>query len=228
MTMSTVSRLISSFLATLALLANPLASVAADQNTPSPAPRQVVDNEADRNPVQVLHESIINIQHIIDQNSDEIKNNPHKLREIVNKYLIPNVAEKRVAAMLLGPKWRTATPQQRKKFINAFTTLLIHIYSKNVTQVGNYKVKLDPVSKDQWQGQSHITVHGRLVKASEQNSQGSSLDIYLVKEDQRWKIYDIAVEGISIMKNYRSQFDSIDTMEGVIKAVKKVNARSKN
>ena len=55
----------------------------------------------------------------------------------------------------------------------------------------------------------------------------SAWTVYIINDDNKWKIYDIAIEGISIMQNYQSQFRPISSMNDVIKGVERVNARTK-
>lgn len=185
-----------------------------------------VTNTTAESPIKMMNNSVMVIQNLLEKRADQIENNPKDLKIIIDKYLVPNVDMNKVASMMLGPKWRTATQKQKQQFIDNFLVLLTNIYARNVAKVGRYKISFDSIPKSEWQDKKYVQVTGHIVNLNS-NNQGSNMTVYIISTDNKWKIYDIAVEGVSIMKNYQSQFRPIDTMEQAIEGVKKVNARSK-
>jgi phospholipid transport system substrate-binding protein len=182
---------------------------------------------SDQSPLIMLDNSILTIQSILKKKTDEINSNPKELKIIIDKYLLPNVDTNKVAAMMLGPKWRTASDQQKNKFINQFLILLTNIYARNVAKVGAYEVTLNSLPTEAWKDKKYVQVTGNVINTDNQNNSGSNITVYIINSDNKWKIYDIAIEGISIMQNYQSQFRPISSMNDVIKGVEKVNARTK-
>ena len=187
---------------------------------------KAVLNTVNESPIKMMNNSILIIQNLLEKHAKQIEKNPKELKVIIDKYLIPNIDTNKIAGIMLGPKWRTATPEQKSEFINQFLTLLTNLYAKNIAKVGKYKIEFNSLPKSVWQGKNYVQATGRVINLNNTNSPGSNITVYIVKDDNRWKIYDIAVEGISIMKNYQSQFRPIQTMEQAIQGVKKVNARS--
>jgi phospholipid transport system substrate-binding protein len=182
-------------------------------------------NTTSKSPIIVMDNSILAIQSLLEKNADKINNNPKELKVIIDKYLLPNIDTNRIAAMMLGPKWRTATATQKTEFINQFLTLLTGLYAKNVAKVGQYSVSFNNLPESSWKDQKYVQVTG-IIRNENSNSQGSNITVYIISQDGKWLIYDIAVEGISIMQNYQSQFRPISNMEEAIDGVKRVNARS--
>lgn len=212
---------------------SPTITKASNKNDePSNASTQAVVNgsittSSNQSPITMLDKSILTIQTILKKKSDEINNNPEELKSVIDKYLLPNVDTNKVAAMMLGPKWRTATKQQKTRFINQFLTLLTNIYAKNVAKVGAYEVTFNSLPTEAWKGKKYVQVTGKVINITSQNESGSNITVYIINDDNKWKIYDIAIEGISIMQNYQSQFRPISSMNDVIKGVERVNARTK-
>ena len=199
------------------------------QSTSQPAkntPKEVTTPQALQDPAVVIESSIIKIQDIVAKNASQLSNNPQALIRVIKKNLIPNLDVNKIASNMLGEKWESATKTQQDDFINGFMKMLVLMYSKNVAQVGDYKIKFRPLRGNTWKTQDTIQVSGVITKDGSY-SQGSRITIYLIKTPQnKWKIYDVAAEGISIIQNYRSQFQSLSTMADAITAVDKVNARA--
>ena len=195
------------------------------QNTTQPT-KGTTDPQVLQNPTAVIEASIIKIQEIVAKNAGQLSNDPQALIRVIKKNLIPNLDVNKIASNMLGEKWESATKTQQDAFINGFMNMLVLMYSKNVAQVGDYKIKFRPIRGNSWKTQDTIQISGLITK-NDSNAQGSRVTIYLIKSPQnQWKIYDVAVEGISIIQNYRSQFQSLSTMADAITAVDKVNARA--
>ncbi len=186
---------------------------------------QPAANTTSNSPIVVMDNSILIIQSLLEKNAKQINNNPKELKVIIDKYLLPNIDTNRIAAMMLGPKWRTATAEQKSEFITQFLTLLTGLYAKNVAKVGQYKLTFNNLPESAWKDKKYVQVTG-VIKNENENSPGSNITVYIISQDGKWLIYDIAVEGISIMQNYQSQFKPIATMDEAIEGVKRVNARS--
>tara|TARA_R110002167_G_scaffold100231_3_gene261881 strand:- start:684 stop:1106 length:423 start_codon:yes stop_codon:yes gene_type:complete len=135
-----------------------------------------------------------------------------------------------IAGNMLGKKWNSASAQDKKEFITGFMNMLVLLYSKNIAQVGDYELKFNPLRPSaDWKSPNtkNVQVTGVLFKKGSE-SKGSNVVVYLKKTSQNtWKIYDVAIEGVSIIQNYRSQFRSLASVSAAIAAVKKVNERNK-
>jgi phospholipid transport system substrate-binding protein len=100
----------------------------------------------------------------------------------------------------IGPGWRQFTPEQQKKAIELFTTLVIRSYSSKFTIGENpdiqYKTAAEPAP-------------GRVEIPTTLRYKGSTYDVtYRLEESERWRITDVVIEGVSLVANYRTQFDA--------------------
>ena len=178
------------------------------------------------NPEQVLQEAIAGLQKEINTKKTQLAQNPEALNQLVNQYLMPIVYIDKMAAMTLGPKWRSATAEERKEFIQEFSAMLTRTYSKALLQMGDYEIKVFPLRGDQWKRQDYVAVSGTLSTQGGGNA-ASSVTYYMAKEKNLWKVYDFALEGVSFVKNFRSQFEQYPDMKTLLARMKAMNASAR-
>lgn len=199
-------------LACIGLLAMPLARAAGapvDANAP---PAQFVSVVAN-NTLQALQADGLNGQ-----------NNVQKIGQIVNQIILPYVDFEKTTRLATGFKWRQATAQQRHDLADAFRGTLIRTYSGALTRATqSTKITVLPVNVAA--NATDVVVRSTV---SQDNGQPTELDYRLEKTAQGWRIYDLSVEGIWLIQNYRNQFaQEINTsgIDGLIKALQQQNAQ---
>jgi phospholipid transport system substrate-binding protein len=141
--------------------------------------------------VQILNESKLDSGK---QRSEVI----NKLREIV--YPMFDFSE--MARRSLGAQWRKLTPQQQKEFITVFTELLETTYADKIDLYEGQKVVYTGESIDKNYAQVETKVIGK-------KNQSYSVDYKLHNVEGKWRIYDVVAENISLVNNYRSQFQRV-------------------
>jgi phospholipid transport system substrate-binding protein len=115
----------------------------------------------------------------------------------------------------IGPGWRQFTPDQQKEAIRLFTTLIIRTYTAKFTPGEIPSVTFKGVTS---------TTPGRVEVSTTALYKGSSYDaIYRMEQSNEWLITDIVVEGVSIVANYRSQFESEFQQGGAAEVLKSLN-----
>lgn len=144
------------------------------------------------------------------------------INEAVNEYVLPYANITKTTRLATGRFWRDATPEQQKKLVDAFTGTLIRTYSGALSKV-DQSTKLailpfrgDPKAND-------VVVRSTL---SQRNGPAVGVDYRLEKTPEGWKIYDLNVEGIWLIQNYRNQFSqqiSQNGIDGLINALNKQN-----
>jgi len=147
--------------------------------------------------------------------------NPKKLYSIVRKVVLPNVAVDQLAGKVVGRNWRSATQSQKNQFIDSFSDLLTRSYAVALLKVSDYQIKLLPLRGASWKRQSVVSIAAKIIN----KSTGSSSDatFYLEKSGKSWKIFDLAVEGVSIVKNFKEQFSSFKSLDKLIAKIESVN-----
>ena len=136
-----------------------------------------------------------------------------KIRSIVNEIFDYTELSKRT----LGREWAKFNPQQQNEFVKLFGDLLEKTYADRLLSYSNEKVVFDKESalrEDQAEVTSNIvTGDGKKIP----------LDYRMIRKDGAWKVYDVIIEGISLVKNYRDQFRDIlakDSPEEVLKMLR--------
>ncbi|AJC48277.1 ABC transporter substrate-binding protein [Allofrancisella guangzhouensis] len=183
------------------------------------------------NPVNMLNNTIVKTQDKLIKNATEYKQDPYKLLGLVDKEIIPIVAPKVVAQLVVGTeKWKKATAQEQKDFIHSATEMLTFMYAKNVAYAGKYKIRLFPFNQDDnsWQKKAIVVVNGKITNID--NNQSSDFAVKMFQKEGKWHIYDFDVAGVSILKAYQEQFAPYATVPEMTKAAERVttNIKKKN
>lgn len=174
------------------------------------------------NPVKLLNTTVIKLQTELNHQHATLAKSPKKLYQVVKSVILPIVDIQKMAGLTLGPKWRQATPAQQKQFIDQFGLLLTRTYSKALLSVAEYKIQISPLRGEGWKTQKYVAVHGTVRPSS--GGSPSSVTYYLVREGNTWKIYDFAVEGVSFVQNFHSQFQGFASMAALLKKLDQVNS----
>lgn len=123
-----------------------------------------------------------------------------RIRALVDAKVMPHVNFQRMTASSVGPQWRSATPDQQKRMLVEFQTLMVNTYSGALTQVKDQAVVVKPLrgAADQ----------SELIVRSEVRGKGDpiQLDYRLEKNGDGWKIYDVNVGGFWLVDAYKGQF----------------------
>jgi len=175
-----------------------------------------------QNPVTELQTIVNQTQQAVQTERDSISNNPDQLNQLVRKNLLPYMAIDRMAATALGPKWSTATPQQKTDFIEQFTYMLTRAYASALLKADQYQVVIYPLRTNSWQTATQMTLPGTVTASG--TGESSSVTYYVVRVGNNWKIYDFALEGVSVMQNFQAQLQGFPTMDTVLKRIQQVNA----
>ncbi|WP_440616064.1 MlaC/ttg2D family ABC transporter substrate-binding protein [Cysteiniphilum sp. 6C5] len=183
---------------------------------------------AGTDPVTLLQKSIVETQKTLIQSKKQLSQNPKKLIQLINTHVMPLLATNIIAQLLVGKeRWQAAAKAEKEKFITEITQMLAYSYAENIAQAGNYDIQIFPFSNDSWQGQRLIVVTGKIINL--QNQSSSDLSIKMLNEaskdtkQAKWKIYDLAVAGVSILDNFKAQFKDYKTLKDINLAIEKKN-----
>ena len=131
---------------------------------------------------------------------------------LVNSKIMPNVDFARMTAATVGPRWRQATPEQKKRLQDEFKTLLVRTYSGALSQVEDQTISVKPLRAN--------PEDPEVVVRTEIRGRGDpiQLDYRLEKtpgQGSGWKIYNLNVLGVWLVETYRSQFSEVTSSKGV-------------
>lgn len=123
-----------------------------------------------------------------------------------------------MAKRSLGVHWKGRTKAEQTEFVELFATLLENSYASKIESYENEKIIYDKETIDG----DYAEVKSRIFTAKRDEF---TIDYRLLKVGNRWMVYDVVIEGVSLVSNYRSQFNKIITSQGYGALVKKLKAK---
>ena len=152
-----------------------------------------------------------------------ILSNSAKLKELIESKLIPNFSFARMTQLAMGRNWAKASPEQQGALTKEFQTLLVRTYSGALANFRNNTIDVRPLRMQP--ADTDVTVKTVINQA---NGQGIPIDYSLEKgADGNWKAYDIIVAGVSLVTNYRDEFNTVIRDQGVDALVKQLQSKNK-
>ncbi len=173
-------------------------------------------------PDALIKATATDVLNIIKQDKS-LQNNRQKLIELVEARVLPHFDFTRMTRIAVGRFWREASAEQRERLTHEFRTLLVNTYS---TSLGSYKdqtIEYLPLRMNP--GDTDIVVKTRVLQTGREPI---PIDYFMIKNASGWKVYDIAVDGVSLLVNYRSSFaQEIQRggIDGLIQSLAQKNAQ---
>jgi phospholipid transport system substrate-binding protein len=121
-----------------------------------------------------------------------------KIRELIGEFFDFNV----LSRLTLGRHWKTFKPEQQKTFVSLYQTLLENVYIDRIIAYTDEKVVFE---KEIMHSKKKAEVTSNIVTSSNK----IPINYRMVIRGKEWKVYDVVIEGVSMVKNYRSQFNEI-------------------
>jgi phospholipid transport system substrate-binding protein len=145
-----------------------------------------------------------------------------RIREVIETKLLPYFDFQRMTALAMGRNWRSATPEQQQKLTDEFRQLLVRTYSGAFTQYRNQTLNFKPLRADA--NATDVVVRTEVVRPGQSPVQ---IDYSMEKTPAGWKVYDVLVGGVSLVTNYRDEFNGqvqSGGIDGLIKALAAKNS----
>src|SRR5215831_2526934 len=208
-----------------------LALVAAQAQTPATqgtAPGAPATNPtapsaaAEKGPSEVVEAAAEGMLHALDKDRAAFKRDPAKVGELVNTYLLPHWDTEYSARLVLGKYWRTATPEQRQRFIDAFYHSLLSNYGTALAEFTADRLKIYPTNVDP--AKPIATVR---TEVKRDNGDRVSVNYYMHRTPQGWKAWDVVIDGISYVNSYRTDFGEQIEQQGIDSVIKRLQAGEK-
>jgi phospholipid transport system substrate-binding protein len=175
-----------------------LARAAAPPAAAASAPAAAINTQ---DPTQLIQDAASGILKELDANRAAYRNNPKMVRALADKYLLPYFDTRYAAQLVLGRYWRTATEDQRTRFIAAFQNSMLQNYGNALVEFTANRLKVQPGHVDP--GSDLATVSTSVTRDN-----GTSIPVIYVlhKTPEGWKAWDVKIEGISYVKSFRDDF----------------------
>jgi phospholipid transport system substrate-binding protein len=148
--------------------------------------------------------------------------NQQKIFALAEEKILPNFDFDRVCRMVLGKNWKSASPDQQAAFQKEFRSLLLRTYATALSKYKNQVIEYKPMRAEP--GAKNVSVKTQILQPG---GQPIAVDYSLVKGDSGWKVYDIVIESVSLVTNYRSQFSNEIRTNGLDSLNKKLAEKNK-
>lgn len=160
---------------------------------------------------------------IIKTDKDIQAGNTRKVLDLVEAKVLPNFNFTRMTRLAVGVPWRQATSAQQQSLTNEFRTLLVHTYTSAFTQYRDQVIEYRPLKLQS--SDSEVVV--RSVIKQTNGADPIDVNYSMEKTDQGWKVYDVAIAGVSLVQNYRSTFNAEIQKSGIDGLISTLAAKNK-
>ncbi len=147
--------------------------------------------------------------------------NRAKLIEVIEAKVLPHFNFSAMTALALGQSWRKATPEQRKRLTDEFRTLLVRTYASALAAYSDQRFDYRPLRAKPTD--TDVTVHVRVMQSG---AQPVPIDYSMEKTAKGWKVYDVMVGGVSLVANYRTEFNNTVREAGIEGLIKNMQAKN--
>ncbi len=159
---------------------------------------------------------------VVKNDKDIQAGNQQKIFALAEEKILPNFNFDRVSRLVLGKNWTNATPEQKAAFQAEFRTLLLRTYATALSKYKNQVIEYKPLRLDD--GANTATVKTLILQPG---GQPVAVDYALEKQTDAWKVYDIVIESVSLVTNYRGQFAQEIRQNGLDSLIKKLADKNK-
>ena len=175
-----------------------------------PVPQTLIKTSSDR------------MQKALKENKATIEKNPSFVYGLVDKILLPNFDFSKMSKLVLGKNWRKASKAQRERFIGEFRLLLVRTYSIAMLEFTDGDIVFLPFRGDL--AKKKVKVKMEIARPNGPTIP-MALSMYLNKQ-KKWMVYDVKIDGISLVTNYRSTFATEIRNDGMDKLIENLSTRN--
>lgn len=174
-------------------------------------------------PVVLLERTSTQVIKILRDDYELLQREPERVYKIIDDYILPHLDDVTMAKLAMGKNWRKATKQQKLAFVDEFRSLLVRTYSKSLIEFKDQEIKYFPVKLAS-------DAHKTSVRAEVIQHGGPSIPMaYRMRiKNNTWKVYDIKIDGISLVTSYRGTFTQEirkSGIDGLLKYLRDKNSK---
>jgi len=147
----------------------------------------------------------------LNANRELLESSSADVKVFATKHVLPYIDTKKMARYVMGKHWRVASDAQKQAFVDAFTNTMIRSYSQSLLKL---RIESVEVEKAREEKPGRVTVASKVTQ-SDGNKSDVIYRVYLNKSTSKWMLYDVAVEGISMLLSYRKAYGSDISKKGL-------------
>jgi phospholipid transport system substrate-binding protein len=146
-----------------------------------------------------------------------------KLVEVIEAKVLPHFNFGAMTALAMGQNWSKATPEQKKRLVEEFKTLLVRTYASALAAYSEQRFDFRPLRARPTD--TDVTVNVRVLQSG---AQPVAIDYSMEKTASGWKVYDVMVGGVSLVANYRTEFNHTVRDAGIEGLIKNLQAKNRS
>ena len=152
-------------------------------------------------PQELVQQTTQEVLDILANRRAELEKDYNLIYSLTNKIVVPHFDFISISKYVLGKYWRRADKQQKLRFIRAFRKLMVRTYATAVLEYDNNKISYLPLRTDPDSGDVTVRTEYHM-----KNQPPVSINYSLHQRSDAWKVYDVSVDGVSIVTTYRTSF----------------------
>ncbi|MCP4127560.1 MAG: ABC transporter substrate-binding protein [Gammaproteobacteria bacterium] len=159
----------------------------------------------------------------ISAKKQELTSNPGQIYSLVDDILLPRFDFNQISRLVLGKHWKQATKAQKSSFIKEFRELLVRTYATALLHYSGQEINYPPI--DAKPDAKRVKVR---TKVQDKGAGAVPIDYSLYLRKESWKVYDVTIDGVSLVSTYRSNFNSQikrHKLSGLISNIKQRNSK---
>ncbi|HZW87365.1 MAG TPA: ABC transporter substrate-binding protein [Gallionella sp.] len=161
-------------------------------------------------PDELIKNTVQEVTGIIKQDKDILAGNQQKILALVDAKVLPHFDFDRMTRLAVGKYWRTATPEQKQALVGEFRSLLVRTYTRALSVYRDEVIEVKPVKVAA--DTTEVTIRTDVIKPG---TQPVPVNYEMEKTADGWKAYDLSIEGVSLVTNYRSTFGTAIQQNGI-------------
>ena len=176
---------------------------------------------ADTPPDQLAKTTTQEVLAILKQDKDAQGISLTKIHQLVEGKILPIFDFNRMTQLVIGKNWPRATAKQKQELVSEFRNLMVRTYSNSLLAFNNQTVDFKPLNMAA--GDTEVTVHSEI---RQPGGQPIGIDYSMYQTAFGWKVYDVVIDGVSLVTNYRASFSSTIRQSGIDGLIKMLATQS--
>jgi len=174
-------------------------------------------------PDQLVKGVTLEVVELITKDREIKAGNRQKLIQLIDAKVLPHFNFSAMTALAMGQSWNKANPEQKKRLTEEFRTLLVRTYASALAAYSEQKFDFRPLRAKP--ADTDVTVQVRVLQPG---AQPVPIDYSMEKTASGWKVYDVMVGGVSLVANYRTEFNNVVRESGVDGLIKNLSAKNRS
>jgi phospholipid transport system substrate-binding protein len=176
---------------------------------------------ADDSPTRLVERTAERMLSALEARRAELERKPELINQLVDKILAPHFDFEQMTRLAVGRDWRQASEAQQRALVEAFRALLVRTYAKSLLEYSGEEIV--------YSGSRPGTRSGTVVVPTEVRPSGAApipINYSMLERADGWKVYDVVIDGVSLISNYRNQFRSTIASSGLDGLIEQLRAKT--